>query len=58
MLDRMVDPSGLGLVRKMKKPNTFDTFLYRQFKQTGHSPSTVLIQTDEKLYMIKILHLN
>ena len=25
--------------RKMKKPKKFDTFLYRHFKNNGHSPS-------------------
>ena len=33
-----------SLVRKMKKPNKFGTFLYRQFKQTSLSPSKILIQ--------------
>ena len=32
-----------------EKPNKFDTYLYRHFKQTGHSPSKVLIQPVEKI---------
>ena len=32
----------------MKKPNKFDTFLYRQFKNNGHSPSKIAIQPVEK----------
>ena len=34
--------------RKMKKPNKFDTFLYRRFKSNGHSPSKIVIQLLEK----------
>ena len=29
--------------RKMKKPKKFDTFLYRHFKSSGHSPSKISI---------------
>ena len=35
--------------RKMKKPNKFDTFLYRHFKNNGHSPSKIEIQPVEKI---------
>ena len=30
--------------RKMKKPKTFDTFLYCHFKNNGHSPSKIVFQ--------------
>ena len=33
---------------KMKTPKSFDTFLYRHFKDNGHSPSKILIQPVEK----------
>ena len=39
---------------KMKKPKQFDTFLYRHFKNSGHSPSKIAIQQVEK----SIYHLN
>ena len=39
---------------KMKKPKQFDTFLYRHFKNNGHSPSKIVIQQVEKI----IYHLN
>ena len=35
--------------RKMKKPRKFDTFLYRHFKNNGHSPSKIVIQPFEKI---------
>ena len=35
--------------REMNKPNKFDTFLYRHFKQTGHSSLKVLIQPVENI---------
>ena len=35
--------------RKMKKPKKFDTFLYRHFKNNGHSPSKIVIQRFEKI---------
>ena len=35
--------------RKMKKPKKFDTFLYRHFKNNGHSPSEIEIQPVEKI---------
>ena len=35
--------------RKMKKPKKFDTFLYRHFKNNGHSPSKIEIQPVEKI---------
>ena len=35
--------------RKMKKPKNFDTFLYRHFKNNGHSPSNIVIQPLEKI---------
>ena len=31
------------------KPKKIDTFLYQQFKRTGHSPNKVLVQPAEKL---------
>ena len=34
---------------KIKKPKKIDTFLYRHFKRTGHSPNNVLMQPVEKL---------
>ena len=34
---------------KMKKPKKFDTFLYRHFKNNGHSPSKIVIQPVEKI---------
>ena len=33
----------------MKKPIKFDTFLYRHFKNNGHSPSKIVIQPVEKI---------
>ena len=33
----------------MKKPKKFDTFLYRHFKNNGHSPSKIIIQTVENI---------
>ena len=35
--------------RKMKKSKKFDTFLYRHFKNNGHSPSKIVIQPVEKI---------
>ena len=35
--------------RKMKKPKKVDTFLYRHFKNNGHSPSKIVIQPVEKM---------
>ena len=35
--------------RKMKKPKKFDTFLYRHFKNNGHSHSKIVIQPVEKI---------
>ena len=35
--------------RKMKKPKQFGTFLYRHFKNNGHSHSNILIQSVEKI---------
>ena len=35
--------------RRMKKPKPIDTFLYRHFKLTDHSPNNVLVQPVEKL---------
>ena len=35
--------------RKIKKPKKFDTFLYRHFKNNGHSPSKIIIQPVEKI---------
>ena len=32
----------------MKKPKKFDTFHYRHFKSSGHSPSIIVIQPVEK----------
>ena len=34
--------------RKLKKPEKFDTFLYRHFKSNAHSPSKIVIQPVEK----------
>ena len=34
---------------KMKKPKKIDTFLYRHFKNNGHSPSKIVIQPVEKI---------
>ena len=33
----------------MKKPKKIDTFLYRHFKNNGHSPSKIVIQPVEKI---------
>ena len=33
---------------KMKKPKKIDTFLYHHFKNNGHSPSKIVIQSVEK----------
>ena len=33
----------------MKKPKKFDTFLYRDFKDNGHSPCKIIIQPVEKI---------
>ena len=33
----------------MEKPQKFDTFLYRHFKNNGHSPSKIIIQTVENI---------
>ena len=35
--------------RKMKKPKKLDTFLYRNFKNNGHSPCKIIIQQVEKI---------
>ena len=35
--------------RKLKKPKTIDTFLYRHFKSNGHPPSKIVIQPVEKI---------
>ena len=35
--------------RKMKKPKKIDTFLYRHFKNNGHSPSKIVIQPVKKI---------
>ena len=35
--------------RKMEKPKKFDTFLNRNFKSNGHSPSKIVIQLVEKI---------
>ena len=40
--------------RRMKEPKPIDTFLYRHFKLTGHSPNDVLVQPLEKLTYDKI----
>ena len=60
-----VEQTGLSLktrfcehFRKMKKPKKFDTFLNRHFKSNGHSPSKIVIQPVEKLFMIKIHQLD
>ena len=59
MLDKLADPSRFREhFRKMKKPKKFDTFLYRHFKNNGHSPSKIVIQPVEKLYMIQIHQLD
>ena len=34
---------------KMKKPKKCNTFLYRHFKNNGHSPSKIVIQPVEKI---------
>ena len=51
MLDKLADLLILGFVstfvRKMKKPKIFDRFLYRHFKNNGHSPSKLVIQRVE-----------
>ena len=54
MLDKLVDPLSLGLVStflKWKKPKKFDKFLFRHFKNNGHSPSKIVIQSVEKNYI-------
>ena len=51
MLDELVDPLSLGLVStfvKWKKSLKIDKFLYRHFKNNGHSPSKIVIQPGEK----------
>ena len=35
--------------RQIKKPRKIDTFLYRHFKQTNHSTSSISIQPVEKI---------
>ena len=35
--------------RKMKKPKKFDTFLYRHFKNNGHSLGKIIIQPFETI---------
>ena len=35
--------------RRIKKPHKIDNFLYRQFKQTNHSTSSISIQPVEKI---------
>ena len=40
--------------RKMKKPKKFDTFLYRNFKCSGHSHNKIVIQPVKKSYVIQI----
>ena len=59
--DKLGDPLRLGFVstfQKNEKPKKFDTFLYRHFKSNGHSPSKIVIQPVEKLYMIQIHQLD
>ena len=60
MLDKLADPLRLlrEHFRKMNKPKKFDTFLYRHFKSNGHSPSKIVIQPVENLYMIPIHQLD
>ena len=41
--------------RRTKKPRKVDNFLYRHFKQTNHSTSSISIQPVEKIiYMVII----
>ena len=40
--------------RRTKKPRKIDNFLYRHFKRTYHSTSSISIQPVEKLYMVII----
>ena len=61
MLDKLADPSKTRLrehFRKMKKPKNLDTFFYRHFKSNGHSPSKIVIQPVEKIYLIQIHQLD
>ena len=44
--------------RKMKTLKKIDTFLYRHFKSNGHSPSKIVIQPVQKIYMIQIHQLD
>ena len=53
MLDKLADPLRLlrEHFRKMNKPKKFDTFLYRHFKSNSLSPSKIVIQSVENLYI-------
>ena len=53
MLDKLADPLRLlrEHFRKMNKPKKFDTFLYRHFKSNSLSPSKIVIQPVENLYI-------
>ena len=35
--------------RKIKKPKIFDTFLYRHFKNNGHSTAKIIIKPVENI---------
>ena len=41
--------------RRTKMPRKIDNFLYRHFKQTNHSTSSISIQPVEILHMVIIL---
>ena len=51
MLDTLADPLRLGFVSAFVKRKSLknDTFLYRHFKNNGHSPSEIVIQLVEKI---------
>ena len=61
MLDKLTNSLRLGFCHfhKKKKTKKFDTFLYHQLKNNGHSPSKIISQpVEKKLYMILVHHLD
>ena len=52
MLAKLVDflkQDFLSTIVEQKKPRKIDNFLYRHFKQTNHSTSSISIQPVEKI---------
>ena len=52
MLDKLVELCKNDLVSTIvesESPKNNDTFLYRHFKRTGHSPNDVIVQPVDKI---------